>query len=129
VIVTTPSELALIDAVKGLQMFRKVDTPVIGLVENMSHYICESCGHHSTPFNSGGTDRVSAQFKVGVLARIPVDDAIQRGGDTGRPVMAIAPEGPQAKAFLTLADAVVEKCPFKADEAKKKGLLASLFRR
>lgn len=129
VIVTTPSELALVDAVKGLQMFRKVDTPVIGLVENMSHYVCENCGHHSHPFNRGGTDRVSEQFKVGVLARVPVDDAIQRGGDTGRPVMATAPEAPQSQAFLSLADAVIEKCPFKAEEQKKKGLLASLFRR
>lgn len=129
VIVTTPSELALTDAIKGLQMFRKVDTPVIGLVENMSHYVCDNCGHESHPFNHGGTERVSAQFKVGVLARIPIDERVQRGGDTGRPVVATDPEAPQSAAFMALADAVIEKCPFGDQAQKKKGFLANLFRR
>jgi len=129
VIVTTPSELALIDAVKGLQMFRKVDTPVLGMVENMSHYVCESCGHQSHPFNTGGTERISEQFKVGMLARIPIDHAIQRGGDEGRPLMTTAPDSPQGEAFHTLAAAVIEKCPFEADKEKKKGFLANLFKR
>ncbi len=129
IIVTTPSELALIDAVKGLQMFRKVDTPVLGLVENMSHYICESCGHESHPFNTGGTERVSAQFEVGMLGHIPIDHAIQRGGDEGRPVMATAADSPQGKGFDAVAAAVIEKCPFQAEEGKKKGFLANLFKR
>ena len=59
IVVTTPSELALVDAKKELQMFRKVDVPVLGLVENMSHYVCDSCGHKSQPFSSGGTDRMA----------------------------------------------------------------------
>jgi len=130
IIVTTPSELALVDAVKGLQMFRKVETPVIGIVENMSHYACPNCQHESQPFNSGGTDRVAAQYGAKVLARIPIDIDIQRGGDTGRPVTAVKPESPQARAFLGLADAVIETCPFARPEEKKKaGFLASLFKR
>ncbi len=129
VIVTTPSELALIDAVKGLQMFRKVDTPVLGLVENMSHYICENCGHQSHPFNTGGAQRIAEQFKVGMLAEIPIDNAIQRGGDEGRPIMVTAADSPQGKAFDTLAEAVIEKCPFETDKNKKKGFLANLFKR
>lgn len=132
IIVTTPSELALVDAVKGLQMFRKVETPVIGIVENMSHYACPNCHHESQPFNSGGTDRIADQFGVKILGRIPIDIDIQRGGDLGKPVVAVKPEGPQAQAFLKLADAVAEVCPFSAPEetAKKKGgFLANLFKR
>jgi ATP-binding protein involved in chromosome partitioning len=128
-IVTTPSELALMDAVKGLQMFRKVDIPVLGLVENMSHYICQSCGHESNPFNSGGTERISKQLGIDVLTQIPIDDTIQRGGDTGKPVVAISPDGPQSQAFLTLADAIRKKCPIEVEEEKKKGFLAGLFGR
>lgn len=133
IIVTTPSELALVDAVKGLQMFRKVDTPVIGLVENMSHYACPSCGHESQPFNSGGTERVIEQYGVKLLARVPLDLEIQRGGDQGRPVVALKPDAPQSKAFFSLADAVIETCPYAAPKGdggeKKKGFLSSLFRR
>ncbi len=129
VIVTTPSELALVDAVKGLQMFRRVDTPVIGLVENMSHYVCTNCGHHSEPFSSGGTARVTDQFGVSLLARIPIEDAIQRGGDTGKPVVAVSPESAQAEAFLSLADQVIEKVPYGEPEKKKKGFLAGIFKK
>lgn len=130
IIVTTPSELSLVDAVKGLQMFRKVDTPVLGLVENMSHYVCPSCGHESAPFSKGGAQRIVDQFGAGLLASIPIDPDIQRGGDEGRPVVAVAPEAAQTKAFLGLADVVIEKVPYKADAAKKKGgFLSNLFRR
>ena len=132
VIVTTPSELALVDAVKGLQMFRKVETPVIGIVENMSHYACPNCKHESQPFNQGGTDRIAEQFGVKILGRIPIDIDIQRGGDNGKPVTACKPDSLQAKAFLELADAVIEVCPFAAPEEtakKKSGFLANLFRR
>jgi len=126
VIVTTPSELALVDAQKGLQMFRKVDVPVLGIVENMSHYICAHCSAESTPFNQGGTERVVEQFGVDLLARIPLDHDIQRGSDEGRPIVAAAPEGEQAQAFLSLADSVMKKCPA---ETKKTGLLSGLFGR
>ena len=130
VIVTTPSELALVDAIKGLQMFRKVDTPVLGLVENMSHYLCPSCGHESHPFNVGGTARVAEQFGVAVLAHVPIENDIQRGGDTGKPIVAVAPDAPQSQGFFDLADAVIGKCPFQADDApKKKGFLSNLFKR
>ena len=131
VIVTTPSELALVDAIKGLQMFRKVDTPVLGIVENMSHYACSECGHHSTPFNSGGTARVAEQFGASIIASVPMSDVVQRGGDEGKPIMATHPDAPQGAAFFEIADGIIAKLPFdKApDEGKKKGLLASLFKR
>lgn len=132
IIVTTPSELALVDAVKGLQMFRKVDTPVLGMVENMSHYLCGSCGHQSHPFNTGGVGRIAERFGAGVLASIPVHDDIQRGGDTGEPIVAKAVDGPQAAPFFELADAIIEKLPFTpagAPAEKKAGFLKGLFKR
>ncbi len=130
IIVTTPSELALVDAVKGMQMFRKVDVPVIGLIENMSHYVCIECGHHATPFNSGGTQRVIDQFGVPLLGSIPIEEAIQRGGDEGNPVMAAHPDSASAKTFLALADSVIAKCPYVEQEPEeKKGFLKNLFKR
>jgi ATP-binding protein involved in chromosome partitioning len=127
VIVTTPSELALVDAQKGLQMFRKVEIPVLGLVENMSYYVCGSCGDKSEPFSSGGTTRLSEQYNVEVLAALPLDHTIQRGSDNGTPVVSSAPESPQAQAFLGLADALIKKCPF--EQTEKKGMLSGLFGR
>ena len=126
-IVTTPSELALVDAQKGLQMFRKVEIPVLGLVENMSYYVCGSCGDKSEPFSTGGTARLSEQFSVEVLASLPLDHTIQRGSDNGTPVVSSAPKSPQAEAFLELADALIKKCPF--EQAEKKGMLSGLFGR
>lgn len=127
VIVTTPSELALVDAQKGLQMFRKVEVPVLGLVENMSHYICGSCGDKSQPFGAGGTDRLSKKFNVELLAQLPLDHMIQRGSDNGKPVVSAEPDSPQASAFLELADALIKKVPFEAQT--KKGVLSTLFGR
>jgi ATP-binding protein involved in chromosome partitioning len=126
VIVTTPSELALVDAQKGLQMFRKVEVPVLGIVENMSHHVCSSCGHESQPFSQGGTNRLVEQFGIDLLTKIPLDHDIQRGSDDGRPIVATAPNSPQAAAFFTLADTVMEKCPA---QTEKSSLLSGLFKR
>lgn len=126
-IVTTPSELALVDAQKGLQMFRKVEVPVLGMVENMSYYVCGSCGDKSEPFSSGGTARLSEQFNVELLAQLPLDHTIQRGSDNGKPVVSAAPDSPQAKAFIALAESLIEKVPYETQV--KKGVLSSLFGR
>ncbi len=108
VVVTTPGRLALVDAIKGLQMFRKVDVPVLGFVENMSYYVCPQCGHQSEPFNSGGTHEVAERLGVPVLAHIPLSEKVQRGGDEGHSIFETAPDSPQAKAFLAMADSVLE---------------------
>lgn len=126
--VTTPSELSVADAIKGMQMFRKVDIPILGVVENMSYYVCSECGHESNPFNQGGTERMCVHFGTSVLSRIPLDDATQRGGDEGKPIVISAPESPQSQAFMDLAKQVMEKLPFKAS-SKKPSFLSSLFKR
>ena len=126
--VTTPSELSVADAIKGMQMFRKVNIPILGVVENMSYYVCGECGHESTPFNQGGTERMCVHFGTQVLVRLPLDEATQRGGDEGRPIVISQPESHLAQTFAELADRITEKLPFKSAE-KKTGLLSSLFKR
>ncbi len=127
IMVTTPSELAVADAIKGMQMFRKVNIPILGVVENMSYYVCSECGHESNPFNQGGTERMCVHFGTQVLVRLPLDEATQRGGDEGKPIVAIAPDSSLSKSFDDLAQRVIEKLPYKAIE-KRSGLLSSLFK-
>jgi ATP-binding protein involved in chromosome partitioning len=129
VMVTTPSELAVADSIKGMQMFRKVNIPILGVVENMSYYICSHCGHENNPFNQGGTERMVVNFGTQILARIPLDDQTQRGGDKGEPICAQDHDSPQVKAFAEVAHQLTEKLPFKEKEEKKAGFLASLFKR
>ena len=126
--VTTPSELSVADAIKGMQMFRKVNIPILGVVENMSYYVCGECGHESAPFNQGGTERMCVNFGTQVLVRLPLDEATQRGGDEGRPIVISQPESHLAQTFGELAERIAEKLPFKAAE-KNTGLLSSLFKR
>lgn len=125
--VTTPSELSVADAIKGMQMFRKVNIPILGVVENMSYYICGECGHESAPFNQGGTERMCVHFGTQILVRLPLDEATQRGGDEGKPIVTTDPDSSLAKSFEELADRVIEKLPYKTPE-KRGGLLSSLFK-
>ena len=127
IMVTTPSELSVADAIKGMQMFRKVNIPILGVVENMSYYICGACGHESTPFNQGGTERMCVHFGTQVLIRLPLDEPTQRGGDEGKPIVTSQPESALSQSFGELADQVIEKLPFKSNE-KRGGLLSSLFK-
>ncbi len=107
VIVTTPQDVALIDARKGLHMFRKVDVPVLGIVENMSTFVCPHCGTETHVFRHGGGERTARELGVPFLGAIPLDAAIAEGGDAGRPIVVADPEGPHAQAFARLAAAVV----------------------
>ncbi len=106
VIVTTPQDVALIDARKGLAMFRKVNVPVIGIIENMSGFCCPSCGTTTDIFKSGGGQRISEVLGSAFLGRIPLDPAIVAGGDDGVPIVVSAPDGPHADAFLRVAESV-----------------------
>ena len=103
VIVTTPQDVALIDARRGLEMFNKVNTRVLGIVENMSYFQCPHCGERTDIFSSGGGERVAAELGVSLLAEIPLDPAIREGGDRGNPIVQAQPENPQTKTFKDLA--------------------------
>jgi|TARA_B110000438_G_scaffold38907_1_gene38785 ATP-binding protein involved in chromosome partitioning len=109
VIVTTPQDVALLDARKGIEMFRKVDVPILGIVENMSTHYCSSCGHEEAIFGTGGGDRLSAEYGVEVLGRLPLDLEIREKTDAGNPVVSSAPSNPATHAYLKLAQNVERK--------------------
>jgi ATP-binding protein involved in chromosome partitioning len=107
VIVTTPQDVALIDARKGLAMFRKVNVPVVGIVENMSGFVCPHCGESTDIFKRGGGERTARALNTAFLGAVPLDPAIVEGGDAGAPVVVAQPDGPHAEAFRKIAEAVV----------------------
>ncbi len=103
VVVTTPQDIAAIDARKGLAMFRKVSIPVLGVIENMSIHRCEKCGHESAVFGSGGAEQMVADFDVDLLGQLPLDAGIRETTDAGRPTVVADPGGPAAAAFFRAA--------------------------
>ncbi len=106
VIVTTPQDVALIDARKGLAMFQKVKVPLLGIVENMSYYVCPQCGHEGHIFKHGGGRDTAEKLKVPFLGEIPIDPRIALGGDSGQPIVDLEPESTASKAFMNIARAV-----------------------
>jgi len=109
VMVTTPQDIALLDCRKGIEMFRQVNVPTIGIVENMSQFICPHCGGASAIFAEGGAERLSQEFNTGVLAHIPLDIRIRELSDSGTPVTAALPDSEQAAVYRTLAGEVARK--------------------
>jgi len=107
VIVSTPQDVALLDAIKGVSMFQKVDIPVIGLVENMSSFICPHCQHETPIFAKGNAQKASGQYNIPFLGRIPIDLAIREGGDNGVPVSALDDESASARAFREITEAML----------------------
>ena len=107
VIVTTPQDVALADAIKGIAMFRKVGVPVLGVVENMSFFLCPSCGTRTDVFGHGGGRRESERLEAPFLGEVPLHVAIRDGGDAGRPIVASDPTSPLTAAFLQIADRVL----------------------
>jgi ATP-binding protein involved in chromosome partitioning len=107
VIVSTPQDLALIDARKGLNMFRKVNVPVLGLVENMSTFVCPHCGRPSNIFGHGGARAEAARLGVPFLGEVPLTLAIRETSDEGRPVVATEPSSPAAEAFRQIAERAI----------------------
>ena len=102
-IVTTPQDIALLDARKGLRMFAKTGVPVLGLVENMSMHVCSRCGHAEALFGDGGGERLAAEQEVPLLGRLPLDLAIRECADGGTPTVVAAPDSPAAGLYRTLA--------------------------
>ena len=109
VIVTTPQEVAVIDVIKGIQMFGNVNVSVFGIVENMSTYRCPSCGHVDEIFSRGGGKRLAEQQNVDFLGALPIDTRIRFGGDSGVPITVAAPKGEQAEQFRDIASRVAVK--------------------
>lgn len=101
VIVSTPQALSLIDATRAIDLFGKVSVPILGLVENMSGYVCPHCGERSDPFGSGGAEAAAAELGITFLGRIPLDTALREASDSGTPPAAV--DGPQSDAFASIA--------------------------
>ena len=106
VIVSTPQDIALLDARKGLNMFRKVDVPVLGIVENMSYFNCPKCGHRTEIFSHGGAHKEADRLGVDFLGEIPLDIAIRETSDGGQPIVIAKPDSAHAKAFVAIATKV-----------------------
>ena len=116
VIVSTPQDLALIDARKGLNMFRRVDVPVLGIVENMSYFLCPDCGGRADIFGSGGAEAEAARIGVPFLGHVPLEMEIRKTSDAGTPVVASAPDGPNALIYKQIAAAVNSQLDAQSDE-------------
>jgi ATP-binding protein involved in chromosome partitioning len=128
--VTTPQEVALHDVRKGMMMFQKVNVPLLGIIENMSYFVCGHCGERTEIFSHGGGERAAEKLGVPFLGRIPIDPAIRAGGDVGRPIMVANPESPEAAAFRQIADRVVEALQARdAGGEQKKSPLESLLKK
>jgi ATP-binding protein involved in chromosome partitioning len=105
--VTTPQEVALQDVRKGMMMFKKVNVPLLGVIENMSFFVCGHCGERTEIFSTGGGERAAHKFEIPFLGRIPIDPSIREGGDQGTPIVSGNPSSPQAQAFLQIAKTLV----------------------
>src|SRR6185312_7072889 len=103
VIVTTPQDIALADARKGLKMFEKVSVPVLGIIENMSAYVCSHCGYVEHIFGAGGGARLAAQSNVNLLGQLPLDPHIREETDNGRPTVVAEPDSPRARCYIEAA--------------------------
>jgi len=114
IIVTTPQDVALADAVKGLQMFKEVQVPILGIIENMSYFVCPHCGEQTAIFGEGGGAWASERYGVPLLGQIPLARAIREAGDAGQPIVITDPESPQAKAFQAAAQAAAGRLSMEA---------------
>jgi ATP-binding protein involved in chromosome partitioning len=120
VIVTTPQDIALIDARKGLKMFEKVGVPIIGIVENMSIHVCSNCGHAEHIFGSGGAAKMCAEYNVPFLGGLPLDIRIREQTDAGRPTVVADPDGKVAEIYRGIARRVAIFVAQKAEDFSAK---------
>jgi ATP-binding protein involved in chromosome partitioning len=116
VIVTTPQDIALLDARKGLKMFEKVQVPVLGVVENMAVHVCSNCGHREHVFGSGGGERMAAQYEVPFLGSLPLDIRVREDADGGQPTVVKDPDGEVSRAFREIARTVAARLSLQAKD-------------
>ncbi|MDQ3706058.1 MAG: iron-sulfur cluster carrier protein ApbC [Chloroflexota bacterium] len=132
VMVSTPQDVALLDASKALMMFKKLNVPVLGIVENMSTFVCPHCQNPTDLFGHGGAQAAAARYSVPFLGEIPLHLRIREGGDAGRPVVVDAPGTPQAEAFMQVARnlaAQVSVVAYRQQEAKRGAPVAFFSKR
>ena len=120
VIVTTPQDIALLDARKGLKMFEKVSVPVLGIVENMSTHICSNCGHEEHIFGAGGGEKMAQEYDVEFLGALPLDITIREDADSGKPTVVADPDGKIAGAYREIARKVAAKLALQAKDYSSK---------
>jgi ATP-binding protein involved in chromosome partitioning len=108
VIVTTPQDVALLDVQRGIAMFKQVNAPVLGVIENMSYHICSGCGHRAEIFGHGGGAKMAAQFDIPLLGELPLNGAIRAAADAGTPIIVSSPDGPESQAFRDIAQRVAQ---------------------
>jgi ATP-binding protein involved in chromosome partitioning len=115
VIVTTPQDIALIDARKGLKMFEKVGIPILGVVENMSFHVCPKCGHESHIFGAGGAEKMCRDYGTELLGQLPLDERIRSQADSGKPTVVSEPDGPIAEIYRRIA----RRCAVKIADSQR----------
>jgi ATP-binding protein involved in chromosome partitioning len=116
VIVTTPQDIALLDARKGLKMFEKVGVPIIGVVENMATHVCSNCGHIEHIFGTGGGDKMAKDYNIDLLGSLPLDIKIREMADGGKPTVVSDPDGPIAKIYKDIAHKCAAKIAKQAQD-------------
>ena len=132
VIVSTPQDVALMDATKALMMFKKLNVPVLGMVENMSTFVCPHCGDPTDLFGHGGAQAAAARYAIPFLGEIPLHLRIREGGDSGRPVVVDRPDSPEAQAFMHVARnlaAQVSVVAYKQQDAQRGAPVAFFSKR
>ena len=115
IVVTTPQDIALLDAVKGIAMFKKVSVPVLGIIENMSVHICSKCGHHEDIFGTGGAQKVAEKYNIVLLGQIPLHIRLREDLDNGTPTVVADPQNAISQHFLQLAESVASRLYWQGD--------------
>ena len=109
VIVTTPQNVALMDATKGIELFNRVQIPIMGVIENMSTHVCSNCGHEEQIFGTGGGDKLSEQYDIPLLGRLPLNAQIRENADAGKP--SVLAEDAAAASYIAIAEKIAQALP------------------
>src|SRR4029077_17426015 len=104
IVVTTPQQVSLADTRRAIAMYKKLNIPPLGIIENMSHFVCANCHHEADIFAHGGGEQMGTDFGVPFLGRIPISQPIREGSDTGVPLMISEPDSPAGRAFMAAAE-------------------------
>ena len=121
VVVVTPQEVAVADALKAVSMFEHLNVPILGIVENMSYFVCSHCGERTEIFGQGGALRIAEKHGVPLLGQLPLDPIVRAGGDTGQPVLVVNPESPVSEAFRKVAGQVAARVSVLGTAAGRNG--------